>query len=231
MSAKQNPSRTVNSEKEENHWIEYYPKLQRYCRFLAQNKWDGEDIAQETYLKALKYHRHQMSTALLNKIAYHHWIDQLRKREHETLGDELDLSSHEITKQLDEVTTAVELLIQKFTPKQAVIFLLKEAFQYQLKEIAEILGTTEIAVKASLHRGKKRLEKGTEEEESFSVNSFWEEDEIEQLSDLFYESLKAQDPSVLIEAIPSIAAISNVTHFVSTNTRHHTPSSTLCMAA
>ncbi|MEH7414566.1 sigma-70 family RNA polymerase sigma factor [Neobacillus drentensis] len=233
MSVKLNPFRTMGSKEEENHWAEYYPKLQRYCRFLTQNKWDGDDIAQETYLKALKYHQHQMSPSLLNKIAYHHWIDQLRKRKHETLDTELDLSSHELTKQLDEITNAVDMLIHKFTPKQAVIFLLKEAFQYQVREIAEILGTTETAVKASLHRGKKRLEKSGEEE-PFSVESFWDEDEKEELSEIFYDALKEQDPSVLIEAIPSIKAISNVTSFFAkakSSYKNPSPSSTLCMAA
>ena len=234
MSVKLNPFRTMGSKEEENHWTEYYPKLQRYCRFLAQNEWDGDDIAQETYLKALRYHQHKISPALLNKIAYHHWIDQLRKRKHETLDTELDFSSQESTKQLDEVRNAVEMLICKFTPKQAVIFLLKEAFQYQLKEIAEILGTTEMAVKASLHRGKKRLEKTLEEEEAFSVESFWDEEEKEELTEIFYEALKEQDPSVLIEAIPSITAISNVTSFYAnakSTYKNQSPSSTLCMAA
>src|SRR5690242_10743292 len=117
MSVKLNPSKILGSIEEENHWAEIYPKLQRYCRFLAQNKWDGDDIAQETYLKALKYHQQQMSTALVNKIAYHHWIDQLRKRKHEIPEAELDISSFELKNQIDEVTNAVEMLINKFTPK------------------------------------------------------------------------------------------------------------------
>lgn len=67
---------------EESIWLEYYPKLQRYCHFLAQNQWDGDDIAQETILKALKHYTldEKMSSALLNKMAYNHWIDQIRKR-------------------------------------------------------------------------------------------------------------------------------------------------------
>ncbi|ULT59215.1 sigma-70 family RNA polymerase sigma factor [Neobacillus drentensis] len=232
MSLKLNSSRTLGSMEEENHWAEVYPKLQRYCRFLAQNKWDGEDIAQETYLKALKYHQHQIRTGLLNKIAYHHWIDQLRKRKQERPEAELDISSYELTKQIDEITNAVEMLINKFTPKQAVIFILKEAFQYQLKEIAEILDTTETAVKASLHRGKKRLAKTNEEDEASSVDSFWDEKEKEELTEIFYEALKEQDPTLLIEAIPSIMAISTVTSFYPMSSSiNQSPSSTLCMAA
>ncbi|HDR5138843.1 TPA: RNA polymerase subunit sigma-70, partial [Bacillus anthracis] len=28
--------------------IEQYGELKRYCTFLTKNKWDGEDLAQET---------------------------------------------------------------------------------------------------------------------------------------------------------------------------------------
>lgn len=211
-------------------WKEHYPKLQRYCRFLTQNTWDGDDIAQETYLKALKYQQ-KMSLALLNKIAYHHWIDMLRKRKHETIDSEID--GQTLISQSDET---VELLLKQFTPKQAVIFLLKEAFQYQLKEIADILGTTEMAVKANLHRAKKRLEKDKGEEQSFSVDTFWNEEERELLTDLFKESLLDEDPSVLIKAIPTLQGINDEPKLQMRNVRikpfqTNTPSSTLCMAA
>ncbi|RFU63506.1 sigma factor [Peribacillus glennii] len=33
----------------------FYPALQRYCRFLARNEWDGDDIAQEAILKAIRH--------------------------------------------------------------------------------------------------------------------------------------------------------------------------------
>ncbi|MEO2075577.1 MAG: sigma-70 family RNA polymerase sigma factor [Bacillus sp. (in: firmicutes)] len=224
---------------EDVFWMEHYPKLQRYCRFLTQNKWDGEDIAQETYLKALKYtcQPQRMTAALLNKMAYNHWIDLLRKRKKETLEEDSSyLESKSPSNRVDGLNHTVEILLEKFTPKQAVIILLKEAFQYQLKEIADILDVSEIAVKANLHRARKRLEKENEEGQSICLESFWDEEEQEQLSGLFYEVLKADDPAVLIEAIPSLKSISGpepALMFRSTQkaTPKFSPSSTLCMAA
>lgn len=231
MPQKLSPFSNENSQVDDRLWSEYYPKLQRYCRFLTQNSWDGDDIAQETYLKALKYNQQQMSSALLNKIAYHHWIDLLRKRKNVTVEADFDHSFHEVTAQLDKMSHAVNLLLTHFTPKQAVIFMLKEAFQYQLKEIADLLNTTEMAVKASLHRVKKRLEK---DDHSYSAESFWDQEERAQLSDIFYEALKNQDPTVLIQSIPSLTSISEVPKLVSRNLQPiqtYSPSSTLCMAA
>lgn len=213
-------------------WVDYYPMLQRYCRFLAQNAWDGDDIAQETYMKALRYQEHQLSSALLKRIAYHHWIDQVRKRKKESLETDVDLSSHPITHQLDEIRNAVDLLLCNFTPKQAVIFMLKEAFQYQIKEIADILNTSEMAVKASLHRAKKRLEK--DESQSAAMEPFWNEEERQQLADSFYQALKDQDPAVLIQSIPVPESKGKVPRSSANNTNKNdltSPLSTFCMAA
>ena len=220
---------------EEDFWNENYPKLQRYCHFLTRNGWDGDDIAQETFIKALKYcsNQQKMSTALLNKIAYNHWVDMLRRRKKETVEASLDSANTALTNSLDDIRELVDILMKNFTPNQAIIFLLKEGFQYQLKEIASILDSTEMAVKSNLHRAKKRLEKINEEQQFLSAESFWDENEREQLSDLFYEALKNQDPTILIESIP-LRINSEVSMLVTGKIRSksdYSPSSTLCMAA
>lgn len=216
---------------EDSFWGEHYPKLQRYCHFLAQNEWDGDDIAQETYLKAKRYgvQVQKLTPALLNKIAYHHWIDLLRKRKKETISDKVPSDIFHLS--LDDIKSTVELMLKQFTPNQAVMFLLKEGFQYQIKEIAELLDTTEMAVKGNLHRAKRRLQ--NQENPSFSVDSYWDEEEKEQCAELFYEALKNQDPTIVIEAMPGI--LNEVPSAISAGKHHKvqmfSPSSTLCMAA
>jgi RNA polymerase sigma factor (sigma-70 family) len=232
LSRQQSSESGKGTQSEEEFWIDYYPQLQQYCHFLTQNKWDGDDMAQEAFLKALKHYSpsHNMSGSLLNKIAYHHWIDTVRKRKFELL--DLESAGNPIYAPLDETVNTVDLLLKHFTPKQAIIFLLKEAFQYKTKEIADILCTTDMAVKASLHRAKKRLEKANLEEDDFMIDSFWDVKEREQLSDLFHESLQTQDPSVLIEAVPALVrddVPSMMSRLPQPST--HTPSSTLLMAA
>jgi RNA polymerase sigma factor (sigma-70 family) len=225
-----------NTDSEESIWLEFYPKLHQYCHFLTQNKWDADDIAQEVYLKAKKYYSNQQSftSALLNKIAYHHWIDQVRKRKKETieLADEIGNLKEE--NQAIDLMYSVELLIKHFTPKQAIIFMLKEAFQYQSKEIAAILRTTEEAVKSNLYRAKKRLEKISEDEKTLPMELYWDEEERELVADLFYQALKIQDPSILIQSIPLIKSVADTPQMVTREIRtfnRYTPSSTLCMAA
>ncbi|MCJ7985073.1 hypothetical protein MUB16_15260 [Priestia sp. OVL9] len=90
--------------------------------------WDGDDIAQETFLKAQRYksEEHNLSSALLKKIAYHHWIDLLRKRKREGIVEEKALEQQAEKHTFDSKGHSVELLISQFTPKQAVIFFLKK---------------------------------------------------------------------------------------------------------
>ncbi|WHY02916.1 sigma-70 family RNA polymerase sigma factor [Neobacillus sp. DY30] len=215
---------------EESDWNEYYIKLKKYCHFLTQSKWDGDDLAQEALVKAISYYSQESITpALLNKIAHNQWMDTLRKRKNEQFSKEQMLEENYSS--VGDAITLVDLLLDTFTPRQAIIFLLKEAFQYQSKEIAEILNTTDMAVKASLNRAKKRIEN---KREPFTPDSFWEEEEREQLWDLFHDSLVNQDPTVLIKAIPSIQSMLVVPKAVSRNTipsKASAPLSTLCMAA
>lgn len=215
---------------EEFLWSEVYPKLKKYCHFLSQSKWDGDDLAQEAMLKAMTYYsQEKITSALLNKIARNHWTDTLRKRKREDLKSEQIRGS--AYSPMGDIIGSVDLLMDHFTPRQAIIFFLKEAFQYQSKEIAEILNTTEMAVKSSLNRAKKRIEN---QSEHISLESYWEEEEKEQLWNLFHDSLVNQDPTHLIEAIPSIVDTTEAPSAVTRKTipfKVSTPLSTLCMAA
>ena len=185
---------------------DYMPTLIAYCRFLTKSNWDGEDIAQETLLKAIDHYGHKsevISAALLKKIAYNQWIDTIRKRKKEAIEEELDNNGEISTHPSVERMELVQHLMNYFTPKQAVILFLKEAFQYQSKEIAEILGTTEMAVKSILYRSKKRIEK----KDRSNTELDWEKEEKQLLTELFHDSLIQGDPSILIRYIPTIHSL------------------------
>jgi RNA polymerase sigma-70 factor (ECF subfamily) len=204
------------------------PGLQRYCRFLSRNQWDGDDLAQEAIIKASqKYQPSEVSSALLNKIAYHHWIDMLRKKEHEIIGIPEQLPENHVQTHPDTLIDTVTLLLDQLTPKQAVILMLKEAFGYQSKEIANVLNTTETAVKSILHRAKNRLKN---DEAIHTVQTYWNEKEKQLLFDLLYESLKADDPKVLIHRIQEIPSIAEVPKLIKTK-HSRSPLNSFCLAA
>jgi RNA polymerase sigma factor (sigma-70 family) len=207
---------------------ELLPGLQRYCRFLSKNHWDGDDLAQEAIIKASqKYQPSEVSSALLKKIAYHHWIDTLKKRQNEVIGIPEQLSEDRVQFHPSTLIDTVSLLLDQLTPKQTVIMMLKEAFGYQSKEIANVLDTTENAVKSILHRAKNRLSK---EETIHSVQTFWEEKEKQLLFDLLLESLKVDDPKVLIDRIHEIPSLFEIPK-LSKSKHSRSPLNSFCLTA
>ncbi|MGM0829441.1 MAG: sigma factor-like helix-turn-helix DNA-binding protein [Bacillota bacterium] len=184
---------------------ELVPKLYRYCYFLTKSKWDGEDLAQESICKALShYPAQQWSSSLLNKIAYHLWVDKVRKQSKESIGGVPEVKAEE-TKEGISLET-IEKLSKKMTPKQLVTFVLKEAFQYKISEVADVLGMTETAVKALLNRSREKLKKFSDDGNGSGVQTYWNETLQEELNAILYRSLMAQDPSLLLAYIPILLA-------------------------
>ncbi|GAA0315243.1 RNA polymerase subunit sigma-70 [Bacillus carboniphilus] len=225
----------ANVQEQEVHKMnELYRKLQQYCLFLTQNKWDGEDLAQEVFSKVWCRFTNldDIKPSLLNKIAYNQWIDITRKKKREVLNsDGMDeLLGPDSSNQVPEL---VEFLLNQLTPKQAVVLLLKEAFQYQSKEVAEILKTTEESVKATLFRIRKRLQK----DGSPTVVPYWSDSDQEELYNLFVTALVSDDPSILIKDIPFIRSLTSESTSPKRmikplySTSKYSPSCTLSMAA
>ncbi|TVX96701.1 RNA polymerase sigma factor [Cohnella terricola] len=141
-------------------------ELWNYCRKITGNPWDGEDLFQDTVLKmftslsALSHREHPIHPrAFLFRVATNHWIDTCRKRK----GKMEEWSDHLVTKSSEDVSIALEIqgafetLLTHLPPKQTVVLVLMDAFQFTANEAAEVIGTTEGAVNAALFRARSRL--------------------------------------------------------------------------
>ncbi|WP_253923769.1 sigma factor-like helix-turn-helix DNA-binding protein [Halobacillus sp. A5] len=190
------------NETEKDTFDETWEKLSRYCLFLTKDRWDGEDIAQEAILKAVNKYgiKNGMRPALLKKIAYHLWIDQVRKKEKESIG--LRTSIEQEAEGHQEIGgDAIEQLITRLTPKQLISFVLKEAFQYKNSEIAAYLDMSETAVKGLLNRARTRLKMLAHVQ---TPEALWTREYHEKVCQILITSLTDQDPSILIQSIPAL---------------------------
>lgn len=219
-----------------DEWLqELYPKLRRYCQFISQNGWDRDDLVQESLIKAWQHYKHlpEIPSALLNKIARNEWIDTVRKRKKESIEAIPEHSFNE-AKQIEDRDDVIQKLMSQLTPKQAVMFALKEGFQFQLSEIAELFKTTETAVKATIFRAKQRLEKQAATGTNPFIKQYWAFEDLQKIERLLYQSFKNQDPTILITAIPKIRSLTKGSDFTCSLHRSrpfHFHSSTVCIAA
>lgn len=133
--------------------------MHRYCRALSRSVWDAEDLLQETLLRAFARlgdlsSRVDNPKAYLLRIASNLWIDQIRSAR-EIVASQIDMLD-EPERSL-EVREAATRLIELLSPQERAAVVLKDVFEFQLDEIAAILGTTTGAVKSALHGGRHKL--------------------------------------------------------------------------
>jgi RNA polymerase sigma-70 factor (ECF subfamily) len=139
---------------------DYRDDLFRYCRKLTNNPWD-EYLVQETLVVAYgrlsdKHSGINNLKSYLFKMATNQWIDWCR-RSRVQFDSTLVPDEPYYMGNVYEVKETLSSLVYFLPPKERVALVLSEAFESKNDEIAEILGTTEGAVKSALNRSRTKL--------------------------------------------------------------------------
>ncbi|WP_263560312.1 RNA polymerase sigma factor [Paenibacillus polymyxa] len=135
--------------------------LKRYCLSLTKSNWDAEELAQNTWVKALgklNNFEHTNPKVLLLRIAKNTWIDEIRRKA--VFTRILNREQAKVTEPdhgTYEIEIALQSLMNHLSPLQRTVFLLRDVFAFSISETSDILGTTEGAVKVALHRARKSL--------------------------------------------------------------------------
>ncbi|SFL60026.1 RNA polymerase sigma-70 factor, ECF subfamily [Paenibacillus sp. 1_12] len=143
------------------NWEQLQMTVKRYCLSITGSSWDAEDLAQDTWLKArpiLQETGHANPEAYLLRIAKNTWIDQLRRSRSLSfiLKQEQSMTVMPDHGAL-EMETAFLALIKHMSALQRTVFLLRDVLGYSIIETAQMLHTTEGAIKAALHRARQSL--------------------------------------------------------------------------
>jgi RNA polymerase sigma-70 factor (ECF subfamily) len=139
------------------------PELHRYCARLTGSVIDGEDIVQDTLAKAFYTLSLEPEVPPLRpwlfRIAHNASLDFLKshgRRYTEARADFEDVATFEDKPEPAAVRAALaRFLSLPITQRSAVI--LKDVLEHSLEETAETMGTTIMAVKAALVRGRRTL--------------------------------------------------------------------------
>ncbi|RAS73022.1 RNA polymerase sigma factor [Priestia endophytica] len=143
------------------HLMEVYaPRLQRIINAYALNKYDLEDIKQETIIRmfvslpTLLHHR--SFTSWMKKIAIHTSIDFYRKKDREIPIENVQEIKHSYKEESEHLLWIGQILDELDKRKSQILFL-KIIDDYTFKQISHILGLTESTVKSHYYGGIKKL--------------------------------------------------------------------------
>lgn len=143
-------------------------RLHRYCARMVGSILDGEDIVQETLVKANESYdaqRVQNVEGWLFRIAHNAAMDFLRKRAREQalFDDASDASdaAPDPDAHADRriVAGAALRTFMRLAPAQRSAVILADVLGYEAEEAATVMETSVAALKAVLHRGRVRLRK------------------------------------------------------------------------
>jgi RNA polymerase sigma-70 factor (ECF subfamily) len=136
------------------------------------NDWgEAEDAAQEAFLRAYahldRYDQQRSFKTWLLSIASNHCIDRLRRRRLTLLSLDEPLPPHpaltsdipgpEAATLANERSAQVQKLLDELNPDYRVAVVLRYWYDYSYAEIAEMLQTTESAIKSRLFRARQTL--------------------------------------------------------------------------
>ena len=139
---------------------EIRPELHRYCARMTGSVADGEDVVQDTLLRAFDALRDLAEVPSLRpwlfRIARNRAIDHLRSYHHRMRDDLDDEPSTDEPPDPLAVQAAVSWFAElPITQRSCVI--LKDVLGHSIDEIVELTAMSVPAAKAALHRGRVRL--------------------------------------------------------------------------
>ncbi|KUN24174.1 RNA polymerase subunit sigma-70 [Streptomyces antibioticus] len=149
-------------------------RLQALAYRLLGSVGEAEDLVQETFLRwqAADTERIEVPEAWLTKVLTNLCLNELTsaRARRETyvgqwlpeplLGGDPMLGPADTAEQRESVSYAVLTLMERLTPNERAVYVLREAFDYPHREIAEILDLTEAASQQLYHRAKKHVADG-----------------------------------------------------------------------
>ena len=148
----------------------YQQKLYWHIRRMVLNHDDADDVLQNTFIKVNRslenFERKSSLFTWMYRIATNETLTYLEKNKKYTYDALDDMTEHPAISKLkadpyfegDELSLKLEEVMQQLPEKQRVVFQMRYYDEMPYKEIAEILQTSEGALKASYHHAMKKIE-------------------------------------------------------------------------
>jgi RNA polymerase sigma-70 factor, ECF subfamily len=188
-------------------FTEYRPLMFSIAYRMTGSVNDAEDIVQEAFLRAAKAKGTDTESpkAYLATITTRLAIDHLRsarvRRESyvgtwlpEPLLGEDTPGPAELAETSDSLSMAFLVLLESLSPAERAVFLLREVFGYEYKEIADITAKSEPACRQLFARARRRIDEGRPRFDTSRA-------EGEELAELFLAAVRGGDMGPLLERL------------------------------
>ena len=186
-------------------YTEYRPLMFSIAYRMTGSVSDAEDIVQEAFLRAGQDADVESPKAYLATVTTRLAIDHLRSarvRRESYVGTWLpepfigntEPGPAELAETSDSLSMAFLVLLESLAPAERAVFLLREVFGYDYRDIADTTGKTEAACRQIFARARRRIDEGRSRFESSRA-------EGEELTSLFLAAADGGDMTTLLERL------------------------------
>lgn len=151
---------TMNAEDFEDRLRELRPRLHRYCARMTGSAVDGEDVLQDTLIKAVQARADGVKVDNLEgwllRIAHNTSLDFLRRRSRHKIVPLFDDMEDAPLPEVDIVAVGFQTFLQ-LPELQRCAVILKDVLGHSIEEIADIADCTPAAAKSALQRARVAL--------------------------------------------------------------------------
>jgi RNA polymerase sigma factor (sigma-70 family) len=150
----------MNTDEFEDRLKALRPRLHRYCARMTGSSVDGEDVLQDTLIKALRARGEgtivENLEAWLFRIAHNTSLDFLRQRSRSNVVSLTEDLEDATMPEADIVAVGFQTFL-RLPELQRCAVILKDVLGHSVEEIAAIAGSTPAAAKSALQRGRVAL--------------------------------------------------------------------------
>ena len=150
----------MNTDEFEDRLTALRPRLHRYCARMTGSTVDGEDVVQDSLVKALSARAEGANVDNLEgwlfRIAHNTSLDLLRRRSRNTVVPLIEDFEAAPMPEADIVAVSFQTFL-RLPELQRCAVILKDVLGHSVDEIASVAGSTPAAAKSALQRGRAAL--------------------------------------------------------------------------
>lgn len=135
------------------------PMLMATARRIVDDEAEAEDVVQDALLRLwqLRDEPVQNVEGMARVVVQHLSIDALRRRREYTPVEEIELVGTSLSEGLNDTEIHMMALIRQLPTMQQTILRLRHVEEMEVIKIAELIGATEVMVRQSLSRARRKL--------------------------------------------------------------------------